>query len=104
MSSSARTTHEYQPTIIESKLLIKRLAIQIAFFNYELKRGWTNFKRNPLAFFTCLIHSPVDSLGKVISTANGAGGVSVSFVLIMAIIGDRPTAKTENNIAGEKPE
>jgi TonB family C-terminal domain len=104
MSSSARTTHEYQPTIIESKLLIRRLAIQLAFFNHELKRGWINFKTDPFAFVTCLTHSAAHRLGKLISTANVTATVAVMLIVIMALIVDRPTSKSEDNLAGELPE
>ena len=48
--SSARPTHDYQPTIIENRLLIGRLAIQIAFLQNEFKRSWTEFKTDPIAF------------------------------------------------------
>lgn len=48
--STARPPHDYQPTIIENRLLIKRLAIQIAFLQNELKRSWTEFKTDPIAF------------------------------------------------------
>ena len=36
--STARTTNEYRPTVIESRLLINRLGIQLAFAREECKR------------------------------------------------------------------
>jgi TonB family protein len=45
-----RTAHYYQPTIIESALLFKRLTIQFAFFKNELQRSWPEFKNDPLNF------------------------------------------------------
>ena len=78
MSSSARTTHDYQPTIIESKLLIKRLAIQIVFFKHELKRGWADFKRDPFAFVTCSTHSIAHRLGKLMTASNVTAVVAVT--------------------------
>jgi len=44
-----RPSHEYQPTIIECRPLISRLAIQLAFFREELKRSWPDFRKNPVA-------------------------------------------------------
>lgn len=41
--------HEYQPTIIECRPLISRLAIQLAYFREELRRSWPEFKKNPVA-------------------------------------------------------
>src|SRR5687768_4214870 len=54
-SHSAKPAYEYQPTIIETRFLIERLAIQIALLRQELKRNWIEFKRNPGKFLTCLI-------------------------------------------------
>ena len=48
--SSNRPTHEYQPTIIETRLLLRRLAIQISFLQKELKQGWIDFKKDPVVF------------------------------------------------------
>lgn len=45
-----RTAHHYQPTIIESALLFKRLSIQFAFLKNELKRSWPEFKNDPIGF------------------------------------------------------
>lgn len=42
-------SYEYRPTIIETKPLISRLVIQLAFFRDELKRSWPDFKENPIA-------------------------------------------------------
>src|ERR1044071_5456220 len=47
--STDRPSHEYQPTIIECRPLITRLAIQLAFFRDELRRSWPEFKKNPVA-------------------------------------------------------
>src|SRR5690349_6772475 len=47
--TALRPTCEYLPTIIETKPLISRLVIQLAFFRDELKRSWPDFKQNPVA-------------------------------------------------------
>jgi TonB family protein len=47
--STERSCREYQPTIIESRPLSSRLAIQLAFFREELKRSWPEFKKDPIA-------------------------------------------------------
>ena len=41
--SSATRTHAYQPTVLENKLLLSRLAIQIAFVKDEFKRDPRGF-------------------------------------------------------------
>jgi TonB family protein len=55
-SHSAKSAYEYQPTIIETRFLIERLANQIALLRQELKRNRIEFKRNPRKFLTCLIY------------------------------------------------
>ena len=45
-------TRSYQPTIIDNRLLLERLAIQIAFLSHELQRAWIDFKNDPIAFAT----------------------------------------------------
>ena len=48
--STATRVNEYQPTIIESGLLLSRLALEIEFFKTELKRAWIDCKNNPKDF------------------------------------------------------
>ena len=48
--STATSNHEYQPTIIENRFLIERLAIQLVFLREELKLSWQEFKSNPVGF------------------------------------------------------
>jgi TonB family protein len=83
MNSSASS---YQPTIIESRLLIRRLAVQIAFLNKELQRGWVNFKNDPVAFGTSSTHSAVQWLRKLLSVPNVAAIVAVTVVVIMVLM------------------
>jgi len=50
MNSACSSTYEYQPTIIETRFLLERLVIQLAFLRTELKLSWHEFKSNPPAF------------------------------------------------------
>src|SRR5687768_1948847 len=54
--STARFANEYQPTIIESGLLLSRLALQIDFLRTELKHAWIEFQANPKRFANQTIH------------------------------------------------
>lgn len=65
-----RPTHEYQPTIIESGLLITRLAVQIEFLKTEVKRGWADFKTDPAAFTKRSAQNLFASTKKFASTPN----------------------------------
>jgi len=47
--STERSFRDYQPTIIETRPLITRLAVQLAFCREELKRSWPEFKKDPVA-------------------------------------------------------
>lgn len=42
--------YQYQPTIIESGLLLNRLASEIDFLRMELQRAWIHFKKDPRHF------------------------------------------------------
>ena len=48
--STAKPRYEFQLTIIESRSLITRLLVQLAFFRDDCKRSWNDFKKDPLAF------------------------------------------------------
>lgn len=48
--SSANTINEYQPTIIESGLLPKRLAAEFQFLKHEIKRAGVAFRNDPRYF------------------------------------------------------
>ncbi|HKG80307.1 MAG TPA: energy transducer TonB [Pyrinomonadaceae bacterium] len=86
--SSARSTHSYQPTIIESRLLIRRLALQIVCLNTELRRGLVHFKHDPVTFGTSSIHSLVCRVEKSLSIPNVTALVAVTFVVIMVLMVD----------------
>jgi TonB family protein len=101
--SSARAT--YEPTIIESRLLLRRLAIQIAFLNHELKRGWIDFKKNPIAFSTRSTHSLVRRLIRLLSAPNVSAVIAVTFVVIMVLMVERATLpREEPNVDQSPPE
>ncbi|HJU94207.1 MAG TPA: energy transducer TonB [Pyrinomonadaceae bacterium] len=69
-NSSAKRTYEYQPTIIESRLLIRRLAVQLAFLENELKRSWFDFRTDPVVFIKCSTQNVFFTLKKIVSTPN----------------------------------
>src|SRR5687767_8433104 len=100
--SSARSVHQYQPTIIETGLLLERLAIQIAFLNTDLKRSWVELKKDPLAFGR---RSSVDlyrRLKKFLSTTNAlpAGATAVAVItgaVVILVLIERSTLKFAEN-------
>jgi TonB family protein len=92
--SFARQTHEYQPTIIESGLLISRLAVQIEFLRNELKRGWVDFKTDPATFGTRLRHDVFQRFKKSLSTPHAIPAcltavVAVTFVVMLVVLIDK---------------
>ena len=89
--SYARPTYEYEPTIIESGLLIRRLGIQLAFLQNELKRSWIGFKTDPAAFLTRSTQRLFAALKKFFSTPNNRYAcatalMAVTCVVIMALV------------------
>lgn len=92
--STATPTHEYQPTIIEQRLLIERLAIQLAFLRAELKLSWQDFKTNPVAFGRRLTRDLFHRFRKLLSTPNLipatlSAGVVITFAIFTAILIDK---------------
>jgi TonB family protein len=96
--SNAGPANEYQPTIIETGLLIKRLAVQIAFLREELKRNWIEFKQNPARFLTCLIHKLHRRVRDLLSTpyflrASTTAITAVVCVVVAVLVFEKATTK-----------
>ena len=78
--------NEYQPTIIETGLLIERLAIQFAFAREELKRNWIEFKSNPNKFLTCLLQTLGQRLRNFLSTPYVMRALSTAIAVVVCIV------------------
>ena len=102
-ANHSSATHEYQPTIIESGLLIERLAIQIAFLNNELKRAWVDFKNDPLAFGTRSIHALLLLLKKLLSTPNVTATVAVTLLVIMVLTIEKAATPVDDSLNADQP-
>ena len=103
-SHSAKPAYEYQPTIIETRFLIERLAIQIALLRQELKRNWIEFKRHPGKFLTCLIRQLLGHL-KIFFTmpyvlrASSTAITAVACLVVVVLLVERSAFKP-----GHEPE
>ena len=84
--SSAAPTYEYKPTILESRLLIKRLVVQLAFFENELKRSWGEFSTDPMAFTRGLSLSVYASLKKFLSTPSNRYACATALMAITGVV------------------
>lgn len=105
--STERLPHEFRPTIIESRPLISRLAIQIAFFGRECKRSWPEFKRDPIGFAGLIIYdfvrrvrsSPTAIPATIVATCG------LAFVMLFAVFVDRGMKQVPDQASiQEKPE
>jgi TonB family protein len=95
--STDRPSHEYQPTIIECRPLISRLAVQLAFLKDELKRSWPEFKKNPLA---CTKTKMRELLQVLRSSPNAipatlAALVALACAVVMLLMIDKSTRVTD---------
>jgi TonB family protein len=77
--NSDHYAHEYLPTIIESRLLIRRLAIQMAFLRDE-------FKDDPVGFGRRLRHDIFCILKKFVSTPNALPACLTAVATITAVV------------------
>ena len=78
--------HHYQPTIIETGFLFERLLIQIAFLRDELKRGWIEFKKNPITFSKTAKRGITHRLRAWLSTPNVIPATLTAMAAIMCAI------------------
>lgn len=84
--SSAKSTYEYQPTIIESRLLIERLAIQLAFLQKQLKRSWLDFKSDPSTFVIATSRDLFRRLKKSLTASNVAPACLTAVVTVAVVV------------------
>lgn len=104
--SSAKPTHEYQPTIIETRCLIERLATQLALLQEESKRNWIEFKQNPLQFLTCLIRELLAHLKKFLATpyvlrASSTAITAVACLVVVVLLVERTVSTPEHEAENE---
>ena len=105
--STARFANEYQPTIIESGLLLSRLALQIDFLRTELEHAWLEFQAHPKRFANQTIHD-FFKRSRVIVHAIPATSIAlivVGLTVTLALLVDRRrTESTAANDDGSKTE
>jgi TonB family protein len=100
--STAKLPNEYQPTIIESGLLLSRLAVEIEFFKTELRRAWIEFQEHPKQFTKQTIR---DFLNRSRVIVRGIPATSIALIVVglavtLALLIDRrkfdPSASTDD--------
>jgi TonB family protein len=84
--STAAPNYEYQPTIIESRLLIERLVIQLVFLRAELKLNWQEFKTDPPAFAKKRLREVFVRLRELLFSPYFVQAALVSIALITCVI------------------
>jgi TonB family protein len=90
--------HQYQPTIIETRLLFERLLIQIAFLQDELKRGLIEFQKDPVTFSKTTSRRLVHHLRKSLSTPNVIPATltaiaAITCVILIVVLHDKTASK-----------
>lgn len=106
--STANTiNNEYQPTIIDSGSLLRRLAIEFQFLKTELKRAWIDCKSDPRNFAACTIR---DLFNHARTKAHAIPATSIALVLVAVavlsvLLVDRKKSELTSETANEsKPE
>jgi len=104
--STDRPSREYQPTIIETRPLISRLAIQLAFFRDEIKRSWPEFKKDPVACTKAKTRELMRSLHSSPNTipATIAAIVAITCGIVMLLVVDKGTRITDYAMVEVQPE
>ena len=108
--STAVPINEYQPTIIETGLLLNRLTREIEFLNNELTRAWKRFKNDPATFAAQTVAELSQHARAAITKPHAIPATLISFFLIatvitVALLVDRarshPTSVSENEPPAE---
>jgi TonB family protein len=101
--STAPPVYEYQPTIIESGLLLTRLAVEIEFFKTELKRAWIECKAEPREFTARTIRSLAKrsrALGQALPATSAALAL-VTLAIAVALVIDRKNHHSNASLEDE---
>ena len=101
--STATPNREYQPTIIENRVLFKRLVVQIVFAGRELKQAWINVG-NPIAFATWLMTNTAQRLKQSFATPHLLPAVTTAIVAVVCtaaivLMVNASTSTTEATLA-----
>ena len=89
---------EYCPTIIDSRPLIQRLAIQLTFLREELRLHWIEFKTDPRGYIADLPRKLVSQLRQLcarpyVLQALSTAIVAIAGVVVIAFLIDRAALK-----------
>jgi protein TonB len=84
--STAIPFNEYQPTIIESRLLLNRLAREIEFLKNELNRAWDEFNDNPKTFISHTFHELSQHARAAVSKPHAVPATLISLFTIASIV------------------
>ena len=92
---------QYQPTIIETRSLLARLLIQIAFLRDELKRSWIEFKNNPSLFSRTMSREIVQRLRTFLSTPNLIPATltavaAITCVILVVVLFDKRASRSSD--------
>ena len=83
MNTASTPNLEYQPTLIENRILIKRLVIQITYAGRELKQAWLEFRGDPIAFVAWLTTNTFQQLKQLIATPHRLAAATTAIVAIV---------------------
>ncbi|HYK22701.1 MAG TPA: energy transducer TonB [Pyrinomonadaceae bacterium] len=99
------STQSYQPTIIDNRFLLERLAIQIAFLNHELQRTWSDFKNHPAAFARRSTRLLWRRFINLLSASNATAVVVVASMVMAVLLIDRAALRhgVDTNAADKQP-
>ncbi|HJP94890.1 MAG TPA: energy transducer TonB [Pyrinomonadaceae bacterium] len=97
--------NDYQPTIIDNRFLLERLATQLAFLTYELQRTWIDFKNEPVAFVTRSTRLLCHRLLKLLSAPNATAVITVASIVLVVLLIDKSAARSgpHTAVAEEQP-
>jgi TonB family protein len=80
------TTNGYTPTILDSGILLQRLAAEIKFFHHEFRNFWPELKRNPTSSCLLVARELSAAVKRVIVAPNVLPSCLTAVLLIVTIM------------------
>src|SRR5215217_5247501 len=103
LNKKGSAMQEYQPTIIDTRLLLGRLLLQISFLRDELKQSSIEFRKNPVTFSKSITRRIAQRLRTLLATPNVIPAMlsavaAITCVILVVVLFDK-IASTSHEIA-----
>ncbi len=86
LGASPTDVYEYHPTILNTKSLLERLAVELRFTFFRLEETWLELRRDPISFGRHSLRQLRDSLTEHLERQNIASGLTALNVVLITVL------------------